>query len=234
MSTFTERLLSMYRRFSIWRLYQNQPFLEAYAQHTNLRVEQDPKSAVGGRWEEIGKLQFDFLVRQGLDPGNTLLDIGCGTLRGGRHFIGYLKPGNYTGVDISSKAIAAAEKLVVERELSHKHPHLVVNERKHLDFDLFRDKTFDFLLAQSVFTHLPPDYIEECFQHLPRVMDSRSRFFFTFRKGVKQRQSGLKDFAYRRDFFEALAARNGFSLRDHSSGYDHPLKQQMLELRMCS
>lgn len=55
--------------------------------------------AVGGMWKEIGRLQFDFLVAHGLAPSHLLLDMGCGTLRGGLHFIRYLEPGHYWGVD---------------------------------------------------------------------------------------------------------------------------------------
>ena len=53
------------------------------------------RGAVGGRWEEMGRLQLDFLVKQGLRPSDELLDVGCGALRAGLHFIRYLKPGNY-------------------------------------------------------------------------------------------------------------------------------------------
>ena len=45
---------------------------------------------VGGMWELIGKLQFNFIVGQGLKPENCFLDIACGPLRGGIHFIPYL------------------------------------------------------------------------------------------------------------------------------------------------
>ena len=39
---------------------------------------------VGGIWEVMGKLQFDFLVKQGLRPNHVFLDIACGSLRAGR------------------------------------------------------------------------------------------------------------------------------------------------------
>ena len=41
------------------------------------RVE-DPqwyKKAVGGMWQEIGELQFNFLLSQGLKPTDYFLDI---------------------------------------------------------------------------------------------------------------------------------------------------------------
>jgi hypothetical protein len=51
-----------------------------------------------------------------------MLDIGCGTLRGGRHFIGYLDPDGYTGMDISPQAIRYGEELVRRENLTWKQP----------------------------------------------------------------------------------------------------------------
>ena len=42
------------------------------------------RDVVGGLWEEIGCLQLSVLKRIGLQKSHTLLDIGCGSLRGGR------------------------------------------------------------------------------------------------------------------------------------------------------
>ena len=60
---------------------------------------------VGGMWEEIGRLQFDFLVQQGLKSTHCFLDIACGCLRGGINFIQYLEPGNYLGIEKESSLI---------------------------------------------------------------------------------------------------------------------------------
>lgn len=35
------------------------------------------REPVGGMWEEIGRLQFDFLIQNGLKPDHKLLDVGC-------------------------------------------------------------------------------------------------------------------------------------------------------------
>ena len=59
------------------------------------------RDMVGGRWDEIGRLQFDFLRARGLKPAHRPLDIGCGCLRGGIHAIKYLDAGNYYGLDIN-------------------------------------------------------------------------------------------------------------------------------------
>eukprot|EP00929_Paragymnodinium_shiwhaense_P056529 TRINITY_DN28286_c0_g1_i2.p3 TRINITY_DN28286_c0_g1~~TRINITY_DN28286_c0_g1_i2.p3 ORF type:complete len:106 (-),score=24.72 TRINITY_DN28286_c0_g1_i2:81-398(-) len=42
---------------------------------------------VGAAWDTIGPLQLEFLRGQGLLPQHRLLDLACGSLRGGVHFV---------------------------------------------------------------------------------------------------------------------------------------------------
>ena len=55
------------------------------------------REMIGGLWDEMGQLQFDFMCARGLLPEHRLLDLGCGALRGGVHFARYLQPGKYYG-----------------------------------------------------------------------------------------------------------------------------------------
>jgi len=211
-------------------IYEEEEYLEAYSQHTDLRVEADPKLAVGGMWEEIGHLQFGFLINKGLQPHHTILDIGCGTLRGGRHSIKYLNTSYYYGIDISPKAIAYAKQLVYQEGLSDKSPHLLVSEKKDLKFLEFSGKTFDYILAQSVFTHLKPEHIKECLENIGSIMHENSAFYFTYNKGKEYMRVSLKDFLYPFSFFELLAEQCGFKIQDCSKEYGHPRGQLMVEL----
>ena len=94
------------------QFYDGVYYLDAYAAHTDERVRDDPHKAIGGMWEAIGTVQFEFMKNAGLHPENSLLDVGCGTLRGGRLFIPYLDGSKYTGIDISNEAIAYARNMV--------------------------------------------------------------------------------------------------------------------------
>ena len=208
------------------KLYSENEYLTAYAKHTDMRVDKDPHQAIGGLWEEMGTLQFDFLVQHGLRPGHTLLDIGCGTLRGGQHFIQYLNPCNYTGIDISPKAIEYGLTLVRQGGLQEKKPVLMVN--KDLTFGSFQNQTFDYILAQSVFSHLLPEHIQECFNNIGRIMGTRSAFFFTYNDAGAFEQTGVKDFRYPFSFFENIATKCNVSLEDMSSAYPHPHDQRMV------
>ncbi len=51
-------------------------------------------------WELKRRFQIDFLKKQGLKPEHYLLDIGCGTLRGGIPIIDYLDKGHYYGIEV--------------------------------------------------------------------------------------------------------------------------------------
>jgi cyclopropane fatty-acyl-phospholipid synthase-like methyltransferase len=226
-------LMPLQKKFSrsrIRRLYKRLTYLEAYSKHTDIRVQLDPHQAIGGHWDEMGKIQLDFLVKQGLKPHHTLLDIGCGTLRGGRHFIRYLDQGNYTGMDISVRAIEYGQKLVCQEKLLDKQPSLRVSKNKNLKFEEFTGKKFDYLLAQSVFTHLKSEHIEECFQYVGRIMEENSIFFFTFAESNSFVHHSQKDFRYPFSFFDGLFAKYGFVAQNYSDNYPHPSGQRMIKL----
>ena len=221
---------SDYRR-RVYLLYKEKDYLDAYAAHTDMRVDRDPHTAVGPNWEKLGKLQFDFLVAMGMKPHHRMLDIGCGTLRGGRHAIRYLDSGNYAGMDLSPKAIEYGHTLIKEEGLSDKHARIMVSAHQDLKFKEFEGDTFDFILAQSVFTHLMPEHIEECFRHIVDVMDAGSVFYFTYNRASAHEQTGNKSFVYPWSFLTSLADKIGVSLEDCADEYDHPTGQRMVALR---
>lgn len=214
----------------ICELYAEKEYLDAYTEHTDLRVADDPHAAVGGMWNHIGALQFEFLKEAGLEPHHSLLDIGCGTLRGGRHFIQYLHANRYTRIDISAKAIDYACALVHEEGLVEKHPLLVLCKDKGLKFSEIKQHTFDFILAHSVFTHLMPHHIEECFRHIGMFMTDRTQFFFTFSPAAEIVSDDFKNFSYPQRFFHELAQRYSFVINEPRYAFDHPRQQRMLVL----
>lgn len=222
------RLLGRGPDGDVARLYAERDFLAAYSAHTDKRVAADPAEAVGGMWEEIGALQFDFLRAQGLRPADRMLDIGCGTLRGGRLFIAYLDAERYTGLDISPAALDYGRELVAREGLADKRPRLVLGEGKDLSFAELGGARFDLALAQSVFTHLPPELIADCFAHLDDVLAPGGRFYFTYHHADAFVQTGLKDFRYPLGHFQELAARHGLRLTDLSAAYAHPRGQRMV------
>ena len=135
---------------------------------------------VGGLWDELGTLQLDFMVRQGLRPDMTFLDLGCGCLRGGVRFIRYLDRGNYFGIDANASLLRSAWEVELPRaELLARLPrrNLLLNQ----DFEAWRfGVAFDMVLAQSVFTHLPQEWLGRCLVELARCVRPGGSFFATF------------------------------------------------------
>ncbi len=213
----------------IEKIFQDNDYLTAYRTHSNMSAKKDPQRAIGGNWEVIGPLQFDFLIKNGLMPENSLLDFGCGTLRAGRFFIRYLNEGNYTGIDISDQIIYEANRLIISENLTDKRPNIIFNADMDLAFNDIKDSTkFDFILAQSVFTHLFPEHITEIFNNLHKVMKRESIFFFTFVPNETFERYSNLDFSQPISFFEDLCNANGLKL-ERMEGYNHPKRQRMFK-----
>lgn len=135
------------------------------------------RGKVGGFWEELGQLQFEFMVKHGLKPSDRLLDIGCGCLRGGVHFIPYLATGHYHGLDINPSLLAAAQAEIEWAELQSKQPQLLLDE----GFALHRFNTqFEAMIAVSLFTHLPMNIIMRCLAQVRQTLQPEGRFYATF------------------------------------------------------
>ncbi|GAI30726.1 unnamed protein product, partial [marine sediment metagenome] len=129
-------------------------------------------------WEEMGKLQFDFLVARGLKPEHYFLDVGCGSLRGGVHFIHYLEQGHYFGIDKNKEYLDAGRNIeLVRYKLRNKKSILV--QMNNFDFQSLNAK-FDYALAQSVFTHLPLNNIIRAIINIEKVLVEGGQFYATF------------------------------------------------------
>lgn len=137
------------------------------------------RKLIGGAWEEIGKLQFDFLCANGLKPSSTLIDIGCGCLRGGIYFVEFLDPGKYYGMDISEELLNAGYNIELrDRGLQHKLPRANLIADGEFQFARFPAK-FDMAIAQSLFSHLSADYIRLCLSRLRANMANDGKLFAT-------------------------------------------------------
>ncbi len=137
------------------------------------------RDVVGGMWDEIGRLQFKLMREQGLAPHHKLLDIGCGALRGGAHFVRYLLAGNYFGIDISQSLLDAGYELELDDADREKLPRDNLKFGSDFDFGIF-DTKFDRAIALSVFTHLPFNHIRVCLERLAGVMKPGGIFYATF------------------------------------------------------
>ncbi|MGI9602109.1 MAG: class I SAM-dependent methyltransferase [Acidimicrobiales bacterium] len=135
---------------------------------------------VGGSWQRLGGHQFRFLRDRGLRRSHRLLDIGCGSLRGGVRFVRYLDEGCYYGIDVNDDLLRAGLEIEIPAaDLSGKLPaeNLFCTD----DFDATGfGVSFDVALAQSVFTHLPLNHIRRCLTRTAGVMGPGTSFYATF------------------------------------------------------
>jgi len=142
------------------------------------------RRAVGARWE-VGELQFKFMKSRGLLPHHHLLDIGCGSLRAGVHFIGYLDSGHYYGVDEDLELLETSRKIEIPRYGLEDKEFKLFN---FSDFDFSQlGQKFDYILAHAVFPHLAPDMVELCIKEATEVLKENGEFYATFYKGKLKR-----------------------------------------------
>jgi SAM-dependent methyltransferase len=193
----------------------------------------------GGRWDVMGPKQLEFLVDQGLSPVHRLLDVGCGPLRAGIHFVGYLEPGNYYGVEINESLLDAGYDRELPPALRDRLPrdHLRATERFECAFGV----PFDFAIAQSLFTHISLNQIRLCLFRVAQQLTADGRFFATFFEApaehpLDQPLAGGRRwternafFYYRRDLKWA-ARRAGCEFR-YIGDWGHPADQRMVEFR---
>lgn len=155
------------------------------------------------------KSQLDYLIAKGLKPDSNFLDYGCGAISAGRFFINYLDKKKYSGVDISSKVIDEAKKRISRFNLDKKAPNLFY--AKDGSMNGFNFQIFDYIWAQSVITHMPPESVNDMFQQLKKYMNPQSKFLFTFTKiNQKITHTDYKDWAYSIKAIEEIAKNNGF------------------------
>lgn len=136
---------------------------------------------IGGMWDEIGYLQWRFMVEQGkLRQQHTLLDLGCGSLRGGVRFVPWLDAGNYYGFDINPSLLDAGyDREIVPAGLASRLPRSNLVADDNFDFSAF-PVLFDRVIALSVFTHLTFNMIRVCLERLAPVVKPGGEFYASF------------------------------------------------------
>ncbi|KAK6145269.1 hypothetical protein DH2020_022089 [Rehmannia glutinosa] len=103
-----------------------------------------------------GRDVFEFLAEWAhLTPDSKVLEIGCGTLRVGLHFIRYLDPGHYHCLERDELSLMAAIRYELPSQgLLFKRPLIVRGE--DMDFSKFgSDTMYNLIYASAVFLHMP-------------------------------------------------------------------------------
>ncbi|TFG02106.1 MAG: class I SAM-dependent methyltransferase [Promethearchaeota archaeon] len=127
-----------------------------------------------GDWKEKREFQINFLRSIDLKPTHFLLDLGCGTLRGGIPIIKYLNERNYTGIDVRAKVIKEAKKELKLYHLEEKKPKLIYFKKFN---ELKFSKKFDVIWAFSVLIHLKDEMLDKCLEFIRNNLKQDGRFF---------------------------------------------------------
>ncbi|MCK9236804.1 MAG: hypothetical protein M0Q29_02555 [Thiopseudomonas sp.] len=167
------------------------------------------------KYDLVSAMQFNLLTKYGLRESHKLLDIGCGSLRGGRLFIIYLLENNYYGVE--------PEKWLVDDGIHYELRKEIVRLKKpsfsydsDFNFDSFGVE-FDFAIAQSIFTHASAEQIKNCMHNLSKVASKEFRFLASFIEGDKNYDGDTWVYpgcvTYTMDFMEKIICEYGFSCK---------------------
>ena len=130
-------------------------------------------------YDLVAAMAFNLLTTLGLRQHHSLLDIGCGSLRIGRLLIPYLNRGKYFGVEPNEWLVDEG----ISRELGET---LVEIKRPIFFFSNSPDTisqakiSFDFALAQSIFSHCGLDLIQAWLSAISRSLARDGGLVATF------------------------------------------------------
>lgn len=144
-------------------------------------------------YDLIAAMTFNLLTTLGLRQHHTLLDIGCGSLRIGRLLIPYLNRGKYFGVEPNEWLVEEGIKRELgEALLKIKRPTFFFS---HSPETIAQAKvSFDFALAQSIFSHCGLDLIKNWLSAISRSLAEDGVLVATFLPG--EEDSPAKGWVY--------------------------------------
>jgi SAM-dependent methyltransferase len=144
-----------------------------------------------GDFLKIGVEFRDYLINfAGLQPEHLVLEIGAGYGRIAVGLSGYISSqGSYDGIEIVRKAVDWCTKEITTRyphfRFHHadvKNPYSNPEGRNNASkYCLpFSDGSFDIIYLTSVFSHMPPDEINNYMCEIGRVLKPGGRCFITY------------------------------------------------------
>lgn len=203
------------RRVSAEDQPTSRAFAEARSRHGRAGTVGGPRS-----YDVVTAGAFNLLTSLGLREHHRLLDIGCGPLRIGRLLIPYLEQGRYVGMEPNADALAAGIEMHLDERLrERRRPRLI----ESADPDRIPDEApFDFMLAQSVFSHTGRDLLEGWLRGVGRTLATDGALAATYVPGADQDFEGWTQrfVTHSPDTLGALGDRHG--LRFTPIAWRHP------------
>ncbi len=130
-------------------------------------------------YDLVAAMVFGLLTLLGLRQQHRVLDVGCGSLRVGRLLIPYLNVGGYTGLEPNRWLVSEAiTREVGQDQIAIKKPRFIFDATA--DALLSDGSRFDYIVAQSIFSHCGPDLLESWIDHAARLLTDQGTLVATF------------------------------------------------------
>lgn len=143
-----------------------------------------------GDFRRIGEELAELLVRAGkLQPGDRVLDIGCGVGRVAIPLTRYLSgQGSYDGFDVVKRWIRWCRRNITPKHPNFRFAHADIHNSHYnrggvpaVEFRFpYTADSFDFAFATSVFTHLDIDAMRHYLAEAQRVLRPGGTLLATF------------------------------------------------------
>lgn len=137
-----------------------------------------PKLRKYANWWEAGTTTFNRIQRlAALRADHKLLDYGCGSLRIGGHFIRFLNPDAYLGLDVTSGFFEMGQELLGREMMAEKRPRFaVISEEALRDGVAFGA---NIVISSAVSYHVHPSETATYYGNLERLTNKPgARLFF--------------------------------------------------------
>lgn len=174
-----------------------------------------------GAWKMKRDFQIRFLKEMQLRPEHYLLDIGCGTLRGGIPIIDYLLDGHYFGIESRAHALDEGGKELTESGLEEKNPTLLLCPDISL---LTIDRKFDYIWAFSVLMHMTDKILDDTLDFVSNHLSEDGIVYANVKvhdTGTERHWQGFPVVARPVESYRHVCARHGLVVSDLGPLKDH-------------
>lgn len=200
--------------------------------YVGLTTDPRHRKYIGKDWDLLGVHQLHTLTQVGMREHHNLLDVGCGSFRGGRFLMMYLNPRNYFGIEPEKWLVKDGIKHEVSQGLFDlKQPTIHYDE--DADFSSFGVE-FDYILAHSILFHANLAWIKKCFNEVKKVLKLDGMFLANVKfRGIDD--TGVEweyptDRRYRRETLERIVEDAGLKMELLSIPHLHGSGQKWIKV----